>query len=103
MILYNVTVNVEPSIHEEFVNWLKKTHIPEVLQTGLFVKYSFLRLISDDPESIGTTYAVQYFLKDLKDFVNYTENYSPALQKKTKDRYGDKVVAFRTLLEVLEE
>lgn len=102
MILYNVTINVEANIHDEFLDWLKNVHIPEVLQTGLFVKHSFLKLISDDPESVGTTYAVQYFLKDLKDFVNYTENHAPTLQKKTKDKYGDKVVAFRTLLEVLD-
>ncbi len=102
MILYNVTLNVEPDVHDDFVHWLTKTHIPEVLQTGLFTKHIFLKLLNEDPETIGTTYAVQYFLKDIKDFVNYTENYAPTFQKKTLDRYKSKVIAFRTLLEVME-
>jgi len=39
----------------------------------------------------------------MKDLHNYQVNYSPSLQKKHSDKYGKKVVAFRTLLEKLEE
>ncbi len=36
MIIYNVTVNVEKEVEEVWVNWMKETHIPEILATGLF-------------------------------------------------------------------
>ncbi|GAB4405707.1 MAG: DUF4286 family protein [Microscillaceae bacterium] len=103
MILYNVTLFVEEAIHEEFREWLTRTHIPEVLQTGLFVKHHFLKLLSEEENAAQVTYAVQYFLNNIADFVQYTENYAPALQEKTKARFGEKVLAFRTLLEMLEE
>ena len=36
MIIYNVTVNIEDSIHDEWLKWIKN-HIPQVLATGKFI------------------------------------------------------------------
>ena len=103
MIIYNVTLNVDDSIREEWLEWMRKIHLPEMLQTGLFVEYKFLRLIDDtDEDTTGSTYAVQFFMNDVKDFLDYTENHAAALRKKTMDKYGEKILSFRTLLEVLE-
>ena len=37
MILYNVTIKVDHDIHDEWMEWMKQTHIPQVLETGLFI------------------------------------------------------------------
>jgi hypothetical protein len=100
-IIYNVTSHVEHSIEQEWLNWMKNVHIPEVIQTGLFLEYKLLKLVSEESEG-GTSYAVQYLLNDVKDFLNYSENYAPALRQKALDKYGEKVIAFRTLLEVIK-
>ena len=44
-------------------------------------------------------YAIQYYCHALEDFNDYVENYAPALKQKTFNKYGEKVLAFRTLLE----
>jgi len=104
MILYNVTLNVSNTIREEWFNWMLEEHIPEVLQTGLFVDYKFLKLLNEKGENPeDTTYAVQYFLKDIQDFLLYADKYAPILQEKTKQKYGEQVLVFRTLLEVLNK
>ena len=36
MIVYNVTVKIEKDIHDDWLAWMKETHIPEVLKTNLF-------------------------------------------------------------------
>jgi hypothetical protein len=36
MIVYNVTVKVNTEVHDEWFAWMKETHIPEVMKTGLF-------------------------------------------------------------------
>ncbi|MEQ9302638.1 MAG: DUF4286 family protein, partial [Marinoscillum sp.] len=36
MILYNITVNVQEGVQEDWLNWMKAVHIPEVMQTGCF-------------------------------------------------------------------
>ena len=35
MYIYNVTINIDESVHLEWLTWME-THIPEVLNTGKF-------------------------------------------------------------------
>jgi hypothetical protein len=35
----------------------------------------------------------------MADYEDYVKNYGPALKAKTIERYGEKVLAFRTILE----
>ena len=100
MILYNVTVNIEPSIHQEWLQWMQEVHVPEVLQTGLFVEHKILRLLQET-ENNGFTYAFQYYLRSMADLERYQREYAPALQAAHKARYKDQFVAFRTVLEVV--
>ena len=62
MILYNVTVNVEDSIHDEWLEWMTKKHIPDVLATGLFTDNKIFRILSEDVEN-ENTYSIQYFCR----------------------------------------
>ena len=42
MIIYNVTVSlVDQTIHEEWLNWMKTKHIPDVMNTGCFLSNKF--------------------------------------------------------------
>jgi hypothetical protein len=100
MILYNVTVNINPELHDDWVDWMKTVHIPEVLATGLFVEHKFLRVMSTEPGE-GFTYSIQYFLNSIDDYENYRSNFAPQLQADHTARYKDQFVAFRTLLEVV--
>lgn len=100
MIVYNVTVNIDQSIHEEWLSWMKGTHIPDVMLTGMFVENRILKLIGDE-DSGGHTYAIQYTCVSMDQYNLYQDKFAPALQKSHADRYSDKFVTFRTLLEVI--
>lgn len=99
MILYNVTVNVESDLEEEWIAWMKEVHIPEVLDTGCFTGHKFLKLMNKSPEEEETTYAIQYFAEGISNLNYYLENHASTLQKKTIDRYQYRCIAFRTFLE----
>ena len=100
-ILYNVTVSVDPDIHEEWLNWMKETHIPEVLATGKFIDNRILRVHGH--EENGMTYAVQYTCSSRNELDDYFNRFAPALQAAHANKYGSKAVAFRTILEILHE
>jgi hypothetical protein len=100
MILYNITVSVENSVAEDWLTWMKEVHIPEVMATGYFLKNQLCRLLNEIDNG-GTTYAVQYYCRSLEDLEEYQRDYAPALQAKHADRYGEKSLAFRTMLEVV--
>ncbi len=100
MILYNVTVNIDNDVHEDWLNWMKAVHIPEVLATQKFSSYKICKIISRPEE--GNTYAIQYFCNSLEEYNEYQEKYAPNLQRAVISRYSDKFVAIRTLMEVIE-
>lgn len=98
MILYNVTVNIDPDIHEEWLSWMKQVHIPEVMSCGLFTESRIMRVLSTEAGE-GFTYSIQYHLESMDEFHEYELLHAEALRKKHRERYKDKFVAFRTLLE----
>lgn len=99
MILYNVTLNVDPLINEEWLIWMKEIHIPEVMATNKFISYSFYKIQNHNLEDNSLNYSVQYHANTLEDFKDYETNYAPALKRKTIEKYGEKILAFRTILE----
>ena len=102
MILYNVTINVEDDLHDEWLDWMLNEHIPKVMETGMFRTYKMFRIISRiSEEETGTTYSIQYFADTLEKYDIYREVYAPTLQQQTLDRFGTSnlPMAFRTVLE----
>ena len=98
MIIYNVTVSIDPDAHDAWLAWMKDEHIPEVMATGLFLESRMFRVLADDQG--GVTYAVQYSAADMAHYERYRDEHAPRLQAKTTARYGDRFAAFRTLLEL---
>jgi hypothetical protein len=99
MIIYNVTVNIENDVREEWLNWMKNVHIPEVMATGLFLEHKICKVLVDEEQ--GTSYSIQYTAANMEDLQEYQRVHSKRLQKEHNDRYANKFVAFRTLLETV--
>lgn len=98
MFLYNVTVGIDADIEQEWVQWMKTTHIPDVLRTGLFVDYKFYKVLHDNSDG-SISYSVQYFATSIENVVLYLEKLAPALVEEHRQKFRDKHVAFQTLLE----
>ena len=99
MIIYNVTLSINPNIEEEVLDWLKSIHIPEVMETGLFLNSAVYKIIENPIEREHNSYAIQYKMDSWDKFDRYSKNYARELQTKTKTKFGDNVLAFRTFLE----
>lgn len=101
MIIYNVTVKIEKAIHEEWLSWMKSVHIPKVMATRCFEKYQICKLLHNEEDG-GITYAFQYYCNSMNDLQHYNINYAAGLQKEHTDRYKNRYVAFRTLMEIVD-
>lgn len=101
MIIYNVTVIIEEAVEQEWLEWMKESHIPDVMKTGYFLDNRICRILAEAEG--GISYAVQYTCANMKDLEDYQENHAPALQKEHTDKYNGKFAAFRTLLEVIHQ
>ena len=96
MIIYNVTVNIEESIHDEWLEWIKN-HIPQVLATGKFIDARLTKVLVEE-EMGGTTYAIQYKAKSREALESYYQNDAADLKQEVFIKFADKMLAFRTEL-----
>lgn len=102
MILYNVTLKVSKDVSQDWAHWMQNIHIPDVMKTGMFLDYRMSRLLGVD-DSDGPTYSIQYRLASHEHLETYKKNHAASLQKDHADRYGDQVLAFRTLMEIVHQ
>jgi hypothetical protein len=100
MFIYNVTIKVEDAIKEEWLSWLKEEHIPEVINTGCFTQATILQLLEVD-NSEGPTYAIQYLAQSKALYNRYIENFAASMRQKSFDKWGDKFIAFRSVMQVV--
>lgn len=100
MIVYNVTVNIDNSVHDEWLQWMKSQHIPDVVATGCFTQGRIFRIMVD--EQSGVSYSIQYSANNMDEINRYMSDFAPDLRKQVEEKYGDKFTAFRTLLELIE-
>ena len=100
MLVYNVTVTIDSVVHDEWLDWMKRDHIPEVMATGCFTGYRIFKVLAAGSPG-DKTYSIQYACETLNDYERYRDLYSPALQSEHTAKYGGKFVAFRTLLETV--
>lgn len=101
-IVYNVTVKIDQQVSEDWLSWMRKVHIPGVIATGCFVSYRITKIVEEADEH-GVGYAIQYIAANMEDFTRYQQVFAASLQKEHSERYLNKYVAFRTLLEILDE
>ena len=99
MIIYNVTVNIDDDVHDEWLKWMKEIHMPDVMKTGCFVESKLCKLLVK--EESGKSYSIQYTCNTIEEYNIYQRDHAPRLQREHAAKYADKFVAFRTLLEVV--
>lgn len=100
MIIYNVTIKVDHSIAEPWLAWLKEEHIPDVINTGCFTHANILRLLEVD-ETDGITYAVQYHSANKELYNRYISDFAETLRNKGFEKWGNKFIAFRSVMTVV--
>src|SRR3954462_11098668 len=97
MTIYSVTICIQVGIESEWVEWMNRVHVPDVLWTGCFTEgrcYKVLGSEGDEP-----TYVLQYGCRSLEEYHRYRDNFAPALQKEHSDRFAGKFRGSRQLFE----
>lgn len=101
MIIYNVTVKVDAAIADAWQHWMLNEHAPALVATGCFTHFQLVKLLDVD-EAEGPTYAVQYHAANREDYERYQAQFAAALQQQSTHKWGDRFIAFRTLMQVVK-
>ena len=85
MIIYNVTINIEKDVHDEWLHWMKTVHVPDVMRTGHFTENKICKVLVEEEQ--GITYSFQYTCKNMEELNKYLEQHAPRLRKDVADKY----------------
>ncbi len=102
MFIYNVTTNIDESVHDQWLKWMQEIHIPDVLATGKFLSAKMCRVLVDEDMG-GTTYSVQFTTVDKETLLAYYSEDAPRLRVDALRLFPNKFVSFRTELEIVSE
>ncbi|MSP85212.1 MAG: DUF4286 family protein [Flavobacteriaceae bacterium] len=102
MIIYNVTTNIHESIHDQWMTWMQEKHINDVLATGKFSSARMVKVLMEE-EMGGVTYSIQYITENKETLQRYYDEDALRLRQEALALFGDKMVAFRTELELISE
>ena len=102
MVLYNVTINIHESVHDQWMRWMQEKHINDVLATGKFSAARMVKVLVEE-EMGGTTYSIQYTTDSKETLQKYYDEDAPKLREEGLKLFGEKMLAFRTELELISE
>ncbi|MBI4547826.1 MAG: DUF4286 family protein [Ignavibacteriae bacterium] len=99
MFIYNVILTIDRQIHQDWLRWQTEVHMPNVMRTGMFTGNRICRMLSEEESTVG--YSVEYYFRTMGDYEKYKNEFASRLQKEPLEKFGDKIVASRMLLEVI--
>jgi transcription initiation factor IIE alpha subunit len=102
MIIYNVTINIDDSVHDDWLEWMKKKHIPDMLATEKFLEAKMCKVMIEE-EMGGTTYSIQYRTQNKETLERYYQEDAEKMRNEGNQLFPNKFVAFRTELEIINE
>lgn len=79
MIIYSVTIAIQASIEAEWVDWMNRVHVPDVLRTGCFSECRMYKTLGSEGEEL--TYVMQYHSRSIEEYQHFRDNFAPALQR----------------------
>jgi hypothetical protein len=95
--IYSVTVVIQRDAEAEWLAWMTRVHVPEVVATGCFTGSRIFRVLGADSDE--STYVLQYHCESMAEYERYQQSFAPALQKDHTDRFAGRFRASRQLLE----
>jgi hypothetical protein len=100
MIVYNITIKIDPAIEEAWLQWQHQEHIPDIMASGQFSQWKMFRLLEQD-DADGLTFVIQYFAPTIENYLMYIAEFAPVLRQKAFNKWGDRFLAFHTVMQAV--
>lgn len=101
MYIYNVTINIDESAHNEWFNWVE-SQITAILNTGKFTSAKLTEVLVEE-EMGGKTYSIQYAANTREDLDSYYQLHADGFRLETLKKFADKILTFNTELKIVNE
>lgn len=100
-VVYAVTIRIDQPLTEEWLEWMRTVHVPEVLGTGCFRRCTIQREPAPDGGRIA--FVFEYLAANPESVDRYQREHAPALRQAHSDRYAGRFEASRVIRTVAAE
>ena len=101
MVIYNITYSVPKNKEKEWLSWMQKVHIPEIMEKGNYASHQLVKLLEVQDED-STAYAVQFYAETKENHMEFNELHQEAFKLKSSREWGQEVLSFSTLMEIVQ-
>ena len=98
MIIYSITYNVEADLECEWMDWIKEIHIPRIMRSRRFTRYTLQQLI-DPVEEGKKVFNLQFHAEKSGDLDQFLLEDAEIYLGAHDQRFGEQVYAFDTIME----
>lgn len=92
MLIYQVKIIINAAVEEEWLKWMKTVHVPELIATGLLLRYDIKKPMDKEPN----TYYFNYYFANSKDYATYSMYHAKRLREHPKEKFPNQFTAERT-------
>ena len=100
MLIYNITFHLAESIENQWLNWVKETQIPFLLESGLLFEPQLTRILNDQQDG-GKSYALQVKCNDIQSLTKWHKIHSATFQQHCDIAFKQDILFFTTVLEIV--
>ena len=101
MIAYIINIGIKKTIEKDWIMWMKKEHIPEIMELKIFTKSEIWKIKNTD--SKYNYYCIKYYTNSLDSYKLYKEKYAQKIQEKHSIKYKNQFNAKRKILQLAHE
>jgi hypothetical protein len=102
MIKYKVEIDIKVEKEENWRNWMKETHIRDVVNTGCFYDFNFQKINYNGKKIPAgySRYEIEYFSESRKKYDEYDQKWAPTLQAEHSKLYEGSFKAERMIYDI---
>lgn len=102
MTIINTTFILHPALRHEVLAWIKSSYVASAVHSQALEQRTVITKIVSHPDDDSESYAVHLWFHTMSQAVEWDERLGEKLRKKITVRWGQKVLAFHTYMEVVE-
>lgn len=100
MVIYNITYSIPVNKEKDWLTWMKKVHIPEIMENGCYLKYQIVQLLEVHDED-SAAFAVQFYAESKEKHMEFIAQHQATFKLKSSREWGDEVLSFGTLMQIV--
>ncbi|MGI4021302.1 MAG: DUF4286 family protein [Janthinobacterium lividum] len=101
MFIYNITILIDESIEQKWLNWIKPNFIQVVMETGFFQSSQLLQ-VTDSPNE-GLTYCLQFRTNEISSMQSYQNLYASQIENEHLLAFQNQLVTFSSTMKIIDE